>query len=81
MPTPDPKPRRKAPEPAEVLRLFALNIERMRAWYAADRTPGPEVGANVNLEFALGAVSTAMEYALRGEQWSEPTAQKGGKKG
>lgn len=81
MPPTDPKPRRKAPPSDEVLRLFALNIERMRAWYAADRTPGPEVGANVNLEFSLGAVSTAMEHALRGEEWREPTAQKGGKKG
>jgi hypothetical protein len=78
MPSPTPpapsKAPKKKPTPEQVLALFHSNLQAVRAWYGAEKSPGREIGHIMLLELALADVGTALEYAMRGENWVHPNA-------
>lgn len=59
-----------APKPDQAFVLFAKNIEKIRLFYARQKTAGPSsYGINTVMQEASGLVSAAAEMALAGKEW------------
>lgn len=74
-PTP-PKASKKKPTPEQVLALFHSNLQAVREWYRAEPNTGQTLGHIMLLEMALADVASALEHAMRGENWVHPDAPK-----
>lgn len=68
-----PKPKNtKDQTAADALVLFAKNLEEIRRWYRGGAGTGHALGHIVMNEIVLTNVSTALEMAMKGEQWNAP---------
>ena len=72
-PTSKKTPPVKADKSMDVLVLFRENLEAIRLWYRRESTPGREFGFYVIAELITSDMQTALEYALQGKRWTEPT--------
>lgn len=65
-------PKPKKGDEAQILVLFAKNLEEVRRHFRGARTPGNEHGINVVTEHVLSYVSEALSLAMEGKSWGPP---------
>lgn len=58
------------PDAAEVLALYAKNLDEIRRWFRNSSTPGIERGHVVLGEMFFTLSTEALAFALKGESWS-----------
>lgn len=64
-----------APEPADVLKLYAQSLDEIRRWFRNSSTPGIERGHIVLGEMFFTYSVEALSLALEGKSWSPGNRQ------